>query len=397
MQGLCNLLERGLPLACVALWLSLADCSGDAFQSATEGSGGGGAPSVAGSPATVGGDSGSAGSAGADDLGGAGAEPGGSSGSGGAVSNGCNCPSGSYCREASNDCFSCSSLSRLRFTPPERIATLSESGQGARFPRVGSTSTDLLYRSDGAGLRYTPDASTSAGTSVSSTDSSDSAPLLLDAEVTGLAALPKGFNLLFDRSEPGAARALYFARWNGGIERPARAPEPFNSDLGDYSMAVALHPMNGVPARAFWMSARDATEDAPAPELLTAELTLGARAEVVTLKIGQPDCDVADSAKPDANIDPDLTPWVTSRGGLLLISTTRLEPDCSVSNQKKDIHAVLLSPETGQALDNAAAEPLSDVNSSADDTDPSFSADLCELYFASNRDGKFAVYHARRR
>jgi Tol biopolymer transport system component len=40
---------------------------------------------------------------------------------------------------------------------------------------------------------------------------------------------------------------------------------------------------------------------------------------------------------------------------------------------------------------------MSDVNSPMNDVEPSFSADLCDLYFASDRDGKYALYRAHRR
>ncbi len=391
MQGLRNLLRRSTVLGCATLWLSLTDCSGGAFKGEAQTSGGSGNHAGSGGM-TAGTSDSAAGVAGTDEQGGSPAELGGSGGSGGTASEGCTCARGQYCREASNDCLSCASLGRLHFTTPERIATLSDSAQGARFPRIGSTSTDLVYRFDGVGLRYTSDASTSPGTSLSATDPSDSAPLLLDSAILGL---PQGLSLVFDRALPGAPRAIYFAGWSSAVESPELAPEPFNSGLGDYSMALALHPNNENPARAFWMSARNVSLDDPAPQLLTAELAADAPAEAVTLKLGQADCEIADSADPD--VDPDLTPWVTIDGRLLLFSTTRLDSSCAVAKQKKDLHSVLLRPDTGQPLDAGAATPLMDVNSPFDDTDPSFSADLCDLYFASNRDGKFAIYRAHRR
>lgn len=396
MQGLWNVLEQKSFLAFAVLWLSLTNCSGGVFKSDADAGGAGG--SQAGSGGANGGsnDAGRAGSAGSDEQAGSPSEPGGASG-GGANPTGCNCKSGSYCREASPDCFPCAAMSRLKFTTPERIATLSDSGQGSRFPRVGATSTDLLYRFDGIGLRYTPDASTSPGTNLGATATSDSAPLLLNVDVTGFDAT--GPTLFFDRAlAPEAPRDLFSAPWRGNDAQAAEsAPPPFNSDRDDFSIAVALHPPDGIAGRAYWMSNRNATEEAPAPELFTATLTADTVAETVTLRVGQrkPGCPIAEA--PDVDVDPDLTPWVTADGKLMLLSTTRVEDDCSVSNQKKDIHTVLLRPETGQPAEGEIAIPLSDVNSAGDDTDPSFSADLCDLYFASNRDGKYAVYRAHRR
>lgn len=408
MQRPRNVLERSWCLAaCAALWLSLNACGGGAFKSEGDVSGGGGSVAGSGGSPSGGSDGGRAGSGGGEDRAGSPSQTAGTGGMGGSVSKVCNCESGSYCRDASTDCWPCSSLSRMKFTTPERIATLSDSGQGARFPRIGSTSTDLLYRVDGMGLRYTSDASTSPGMNVAATAASDSAPLLLDADITGLAATPGGVNVVFDRPlpspEPGAEtevegpRALYFASWKGsntGLEGALKAPALFNSDLGDFSIAVAMHPAAGAPPRAFWMSNRASTSMPATPALLTAAVIEDGAAETMALTISK-GVEGSGCSLDDTGADPDLTPWVTADGQLLLFSTTRLDPDCARANQKKDIHTVLLNPETGQPL--AAAAPLSDVNGAADDTDPSFSADLCDLYFASNRDGKYAVYRAHRR
>lgn len=405
MQRPWNVLERGWCLACTALWLSLTNCSGGEFRSeADRGGAGGSAAGGSGGSPSGGSDAGRGGGAGADDQAGSPSETGGTGGAGGSASKVCNCDSGSYCRDASTDCWPCSSLSRLKFTTPERIGTLSDSGQGARFPRVGSTSTDLLYRFDETGLRYTTDASTSPGTNLGATTAVDSAPLLLDSNLSGLSGAPSGVNLVFDRpllnldpeGDTQAPRAIYVASWNGSrssLQDASKAPALFNSDLGDYSMAVALHPADGAAVRAFWMSARNSTSVPPTPALLTAAVADDGVAETLTLNVGKDPN--APCAVDDTGADPDLTPWVTPDGKLLLFSTTRLAPDCKPASQKKDIHTVLLNPETGQPL--AAATPLSDVNGPADDTDPSFSADLCDLYFSSNRDGKYAVYHAHRR
>ena len=290
---------------------------------------------------------------------------------------------------------------RMRFDTPERLATLSDNGMGARFPRVGSTRSDLLYRADGAGLRYTPDSSTSPGSNMSSTQPGDSAPLLLLGPIGGLTKEP--FNFTFDRADGDAPRALYFARWKTDLAGPELAPMPFNSGSGDYSIAVAQHPGTSAVPRAFWMSNRNLAADLPVPlptppmpTLLTALLSADGGVDAVTLTIEQADPPCMPQDDP-TKVDPDLTPWVTGDGTRLLLSTTRLDSKCAVSNQKKDIYSVKLDPDSGQPAAGEVASALSDVNSAADDTDPSFSADLCDLYFASNRDGKFGVYRAHRR
>ena len=138
------------------------------------------------------------GSAGDDSEGGA-VDPGGSAGSGGVVSSGCDCAPGNYCREGSTDCFACAELSRLRFGAPERLETLSSSGQPSRFPRIGETTTDLLYNVEGVGIRYTSDSSTSAGNLITQSQPQDSSPLLLAENVTSLPAAQMPFNFAYDR------------------------------------------------------------------------------------------------------------------------------------------------------------------------------------------------------
>lgn len=134
--------------------------------------------------------------------------------------------------------------------------------------------------------------------------------------------------------------------------------------------------------------------------LVTALLEPDATVTDVSLTLnvgGNETCPLLDvAALPDAEpLDPDLTPWVTTDGSLLVFSTTRLAPGCGAGAQKRDIYSVLLQASSGQPP--AAALPMKDVNSAADDVDPSFSSDMCDLYFSSNRDGQFAVYRAHRR
>jgi len=397
MHGLRNVLERNTLVATGLLGLCLTHCSGKAFQgldaSSESNSGKGGVEAAAGT--NVGGANAGSGGSELAGSGGSGVAAG-SGGSAGSTVGSCDCPAGSYCRDASRDCFACNDLSRIKFTTPERLTTLSDNGQGSRFPRSGSTSSDLLYRFDGVGLRYTTDASTSPGRNLSATDPTDSAPLLLDAAVSGVTTEFKIFNFVFDRAEGDAPRALYFAQWNDGLQKLERASAPFNADAGDYSMAVARHPDGDIP-RAFWMSRRDATASSSPSILLTAPLASDAASEGVSLSIGRakPVCDPKDDTS--QGIDPDLTPWVTPDAKLLLLSTTGQDESCKLTGQKKDLYSVLLQPELGQPAPDSPAHALLDVNGPDDDTDPSLSADMCELYFASNRDGKYAIYRAHRR
>ncbi len=386
MLGSRNVLEPRWLVACGATWLCLSGCSGKEFATG-EASGGtnsssGGSEtagrSAGGSPTGATGGSDSAG----DAATGGSVAAGGGGGAGGVVSTGCDCTAGHYCRDGTPDCFDCAEFNRLHFTTPERMSTLSDNGQGSHFPRVGSTSTDLLYHFDGTGLRYTTDASTSAGSGVMATVASDSGPLLLSGDVSGVAAMTLiGFNFLFDRTQ-SMQRSIQIGQWKNGLQKFEKAPLPFNGDKNDYSVAVALKPTADGIARAFWMT----TRNMPRAELVTALAVANAPVTPVALRIGQQTC---------AATDPDLAPWVTADGKTLLTSHTHLDANCQPNGQLKDIYTAVLPPATG--VPTVPAVPMNDVNSPMNDTEPSFSADMCDLYFASDRDGKYALYRAHRR
>lgn len=384
MFGSRDALRRSWLVACGAGFLSLSSCSGAAFTSdgsaagASANGGNAAAGQHAGGSNASGSDAGGDASAGTPDKGGSG-------GAGGGTPAGCECAPGEYCRDGSLDCFSCAELNRLHFATPERLATVSDNGQGSHFPRIGVTNKDLLYRFEGTGLRYTTDASTSPGGNVSSTIATDSGPLLLGADVASVGAMSMGFNFLFDRVEDGR-RSLYIGQWKNGLTSSERAPSPYNETKNDYSIAVALKPTADGIARAFWMTDRDSPTTMGTPRLVSAPAVADAPATPVNLKIGQAGCDAT---------DPDLAPWVTSDGKTLLVSHTRFDATCKATGQGKDIYTALLQPATG--LPTAAALPMNDVNSPMNDVEPSFSTNLCDLYFASDRDGKFGLYRAHRR
>jgi hypothetical protein len=387
MLGSRNALGQSWFFASTLALLGLSSCSGVAFTAGAGGTDGDAGNASSGQNSGGNAKGGTGGAANAGDTSSAGAsDVAGSSGTGGTVSSDCDCPAEYYCRDGSVDCFACAELNRLHFATPERLATVSDNGPGSHFPRVGTTNTDLLYRFEGAGLRYTTDASTSAGANVKSTNATDSGPLLLATQVTGVGTmLLAGFNFVFDREEEGL-RSLYMGDWDNGLRQIERVPAPYNGDKNDYSMAVAAKPSAGGSARAFWMTDRDAAMGT-APSLVTALLLLAnAPPAPVNLKLGQETC---------VTSDPDLTPWVTADGKTLLVSHNRLDASCKPTSQGKDIYTVLLQPATG--LPTAAALPMNDVNSPMNDVEPSFSADLCDLYFASDRDGKYALYRAHRR
>jgi hypothetical protein len=372
-----------LAASCLAVcWL--LGCGGNEFAqggAAGSSSGGTGTGMAQGGSDAAGTDTGGATNAGSAGLSGSG-------GSGGTTVTSCACPAGSYCRDGSNDCYACSELGRLKFHPPERLATLSD-GKGSRFPRVGGTGTDLLYQFEGVGLRYTTDSSSSAGSMIAQTEPQDAGPLLLPANVMFATAMSMaGFNFAFDRSIDGVQRQLYFGQWQGGLTSVDLAPDPFNAP-GSNNLGVAIAVTAGAVARGYWMSDR---LQAPELQLHTALFEANSPAVPVDLRIGSAACTGNHS---------DLTPWITPDGGTLLFSHERLDGACSSAGQSKDIYTALMVT-SGQVLPTATGEPtpsqpLADVNSAQDDSDPSFSADFCELYFSSNRDGGYALYRAHRR
>jgi hypothetical protein len=372
--------ERTWLLACCVAGLGLSGCGGKEFASG-QGSGASSSGGDGGSSGKSSGGSSASGSGGDQSLAGSG-EPGGSggtAGAGGSGSVGCACEPGEYCREASKDCLPCAELSRLRFLEPERLDTLSGSA-ASRFPRVGETGTDMLYSVAGAGMRYTTDFSTSAGNLVAQSTTQDSGPLLLAESVM----LPEGnFNFAFGRETEMERRQLFFGQWQGDLVISGAAPAPYNGDTSDYSIAIATNPTDDGIARAYWMSDREQDRGLT---LVTALLTANPQVGRVALGVGPGSC------APD---DADLSPWVTADGQTLLFSNSRVDENCT-PGEPKDIYTVLLQPSTGEPA-AAPAVPLADVNGDSNDVDPSFSNDLCDLYFASDRDGEYALYRAHRR
>jgi hypothetical protein len=390
MRALWIVPERGRLAACGLAVMCLLGCGGEEFAgggasgaggSSGSGKGGGSQGGTDLGGGDSGGDAGDTASAGSASLGG-------NAGAGGTTPVGCNCAAGKYCRDGSTDCFDCTELSRLRFRSPERLATLSD-GTGSRFPRVGGTGTDLLYQFDSVGLRYTTDSSTSAGSSVALTTPQDSAPLLLSADVTTLpGTMLDGFNFVFDRVVEGDSRALYFGQWDDGLQKAEPMPAPYNAEgTSNFGLAIALQ--GAAAPRGYWMTNR--VQGMPLA-LVSALFTANAPGDIVQLNIGSAGC------LPDQS---DLTPWITPDGKTLLFSHTRVDGSCASTGQGKDIYTALMVPATGQVLPTGMgptpSQPLADVNSSQDDVDPSFSADFCDLYFSSNRDGDFALYRAHRR
>jgi hypothetical protein len=400
MPGLRNMPDRGKRVACLAALWALSSCRGNEFASSAGagglgslGSGGRGAESGVGvggadlfGAGQGGGDAGEGGDyAQGGSPGGAAGMPtngAGAAGDGATPSQRCNCEPGQYCRGGSTDCYACSNFDRLRFRPPERVA----SSSGSRFPRAGAAATDLFYQLIGDGLRHTTDASTSSGTAVTAS-ARDAAPLLLPSDVTSLPSPTAPFNFVFDRDSDGR-RELFLGRWVNRLESSERAPAPLNDEgSNNFGLAIALPGAPGALPRAFWLRSPTQSEQAEAgAQLLTAEL--GAQVEPEPLTFSVEGCGTA--------LGPDTSPWVTAEGNALFFSHARPGADCEGWGSGADLFGLALSPTSGLPGEGTAYR-LEDVNSPERDLDPSFSSDLCQLYFASDRDGELALYRAERR
>jgi hypothetical protein len=360
-------------------------CSGEEFTASGSASGSGGA--------STGGDSGSEAGEGGSELGGSSGVPGGgsagtspSAGSGGKPLTSCDCIAGEYCQDGTNKCRKCADFSRLEFGRPQKL--LDHNAQGSqRFARSGGTGSALFYVSgaaDSAKIMYTAAPISSAGSPVSSAGQVESAPLW----VTGFREEDEAQNLFFDRRQADG-RKLVMALWTAAVlTNEALVPEPINVDNSDdYSIAISAD-----TGHVYWMSTRNGEA-----ELLWHPTRVSAPPvpAVLELKIkaGAAECPRAGE---------DATPWVNAAGTLLLFSNPSLYDDCRANDSgARDLFAAPLDKD---GLPLAAATALASLNTTggtSTETDPSFSPDACNIYFASDSDsdggrGDFDLYKAQR-
>ena len=372
---------------CAAATFVVAGCGGAKFVASD---------SASGATETAGGSADNASSAGADENAGAGGSAtagasaggrggmgaaGASAGSGGKPAGICDCAAGSYCQAGTKTCRPCTDFSVLSFAAPEKLATLSQTGNH-RFPRPASAGSDLFYRlgKDGnSSLWYAPAPISGVGRPLLAAAGVDSGPLL--------ASNPPQ-NFYFDQVEAMTnLRQIMYGTWStGALTKVDSAPAPLNSGSGDFSVAIAER-----PGRAYWMSSRN---QKPAPELLWATLAAGdTTPAVLDIKVK-----AGESSKCPRQGD-DATPWVNAEGTLLLFRSESVDEKCTVNDGGAyDLFAVSLSAE-GAPL--APAIPLSSLNNTggmSSETDPALSQDSCTIYFASDHDraGDFDLYSAAR-
>ncbi|MEO7035225.1 MAG: hypothetical protein ABI548_15010 [Polyangiaceae bacterium] len=310
---------------------------------------------------------------------------GGSGGSGGKVSTSCDCAAGSYCQEGTKTCHLCSDFSALDFASPEKLATLSQTGN-QRFPRPASAGSDLFYRSGDDGkpaLWYAPTPISGVGRALFVVSGIDSGPLFAPE-------FPPD-NFYFDRVNPlTKLREIMSATWAAGAPPlPAKLSDPaaatqLNGGNDDFSVAIAAK-----PKRVYWMSSRNKL---PAPELIWT--TFGPDATMpavldVQVKAGKGEC---------PRLGNDATPWVNADGSLLLFRSESVNDNCAPNDS--GAYDLFAAPLSGDGIPMAPAVALSALNNTgggSTETDPALSADSCTIYFASdNGKGDFDLYSAAR-
>ncbi|MEO8904229.1 MAG: hypothetical protein ABI488_17860 [Polyangiaceae bacterium] len=305
-----------------------------------------------------------------------------SAGSGGKASTSCDCSAGSYCQEGTKTCHLCTDFSALDFARPEKLATLSQTGN-QRFPRPASAGSDLFYRSGNDGkpaLWYAPTPISGVGRALFVVSGIDSGPLFAP-----------GFppdNFYFDRVNPlTGLREIMSVNWAPGstplLSEPAAATQ-LNGGNDDFSVAIAA-----TPKRVYWMSSRNKL---PAPELMWT--TFGPDATVpavldVQVKAGKGEC---------PRLGNDATPWVNVDGTLLLFRSESVNDNCAPNDSGAyDLFAAPLSADGIPLAPAVALSSLNNTGGGSNETDPALSADSCLIYFASdNGKGDFDLYSAAR-
>jgi hypothetical protein len=375
-----------------ALLLGLS-CSGDAFQGSGDAALGGEAGAGSLIEAGAGGSAGvssHAGSAGADDSGGEASGEAGASGGGGASGAGCtvsaDCADGEFCRDG--DCASCvdfSDLDSLQYGPPQPFEVINDSRdqEGLRFARRLHAGSGLIYVRDffGGALWFTSDPYSGAGAAISKTDVYENGGLPVAHD---LPAPLSGLDFFFSRrartGDDAANTRLFGAILgeDGTLSDEQQLPAPFNSGevVASYGLALSTK-------RAVWMRNIDGMLNI---QLVTSPLP--PTGEPTALRLPLPDgCGFASEF--------DYAPWLTPDGRTLFFTARRVDEGCPAGvDAMTHIYVVALSA-AGQPI--GEAHPLTGL-AEADfrQSDPSLSADGCELLFSAQPDTGMQLYRAPR-
>jgi hypothetical protein len=280
-------------------------------------------------------------------------------------------------------CRPCSDISSIEFSEPVEI--LDHPDAGLRFPRPAGRDEAIFFTlasSAVSELWYTDDPEASASFRLGDAQT---------AFRSGLVPVSGGsppFEVVFDERSD-SLRIARSATWDGqALSNEATLGSPLSPGGFDtYSLAVAAN-----TGRYYWMSTRDG------PRTLRTGLLGSGQEGVVELAVP-----ARGGGEPCARTGDDATPWVSENGSLMLFSAPAFDAQCApLDGGASDLYAVPLAPSTGLALATAVAlATVSRTEDTSSETDPSFSPDLCRIYFAS--DGgqagghDFRLYRAERR
>jgi hypothetical protein len=310
------------------------------------------------------------------------------------------CSATQYCNEASGLCTDCADLSRLEFVAPVLVPAVSNGpGNDQLFPRIGVTGAgwEMVYVftdpvSTNTELAATTNWGTTQGTSlpVSINNSLQSGPLLLPPGSTlfGATAGPGSALLLYDNPSSGK-RSIWSASAGTSGGTIAELQGEVNSGVSDSHIAVALKALGG--ARVWWTSTRSVGPSSVSG-LFTFPIAGGGNAVYVPLDLDN-GCHCQDA---------DVEPWVTPDGAHLFFSCAGRDPTTGCTTTldagHKHLYRTMLDPSTGLQLTGSTVRLTVVDQDGVDDRTPSFSPDMCGLYFSSARRAQnFDILLARRR
>jgi hypothetical protein len=290
------------------------------------------------------------------------------------------CGDGRYCDDT-GVCRPCADLTavdaaHVRFAQPEPLKAINDNAamEAVRLPRTSPRPTGLFYVRDFFAtqmwetLNFDRNAGGPVPSPVDDADLTESAPLAPTFVTQGQLA---GYNFFFDRNvgKTDRRRELYGASLDaaGVATKVTRLPAPFNATppTMQWSSSIAV-----AKERAWWVANLDGSLNT---YIMTSSLEPGARATAVSINL-PPGCPLHEI---------DAVPWVTPDGSTMLVTAVQHDAACNTPDQHTDVFLVRLDA-TGQPLATAASVEGIDQPTTSE-ADASLSADMCWLYFASDR------------
>jgi hypothetical protein len=297
------------------------------------------------------------------------------------------CQQGMYCNEETLICTGCNDLSRFEFAPG--VPLLDEPGQAQVEPRVVAragvwrmvyTSISGSYEIAASDEPFTTGALV-PGTGINSV-AEEFGPLLLppDTPLAGIALAPSDAGFLVFSRQVGDDIEIRIA---DGIDGALSTTFPgvLNSGVSDFHPAIAYKPAT---QRAWWTQTR----------LVGQELVTG----LVTAPLGNVGVSAALVPLPLENgchaRTPDVAPWVTPDGSLLLFHAEyQDQANCDLNIDGVHVFWTTLDP-AGQIPQGGEAKEILGLGA-VQPVAPSLSPDMCTLYYSDLDQPN--IYAARRR